>query len=143
MRMMLLIAGIVACSLIMPAQGNSKGKGKSSGPQGRDHAAPVSVVFQEADQRILRGWVRDRQPSQLPPGLAKRGDLPPGLQKQLMRNGSLPPGLQKRISPFPRDLRRQMSPLPPNCGCERVFFDGRAMIVATATNTILDLMNLY
>src|SRR5262245_20709748 len=31
----------------------------------------------------------------LPPGLAKKGTLPPGLAKQLARNGHLPPGLEK------------------------------------------------
>src|SRR5512147_2362892 len=30
----------------------------------------------------------------LPPGLAKKGSLPPGLAKQLARNGHLPPGLE-------------------------------------------------
>lgn len=143
MRMMLLVAGIVACSLLLPAQGNSRGKGKGPGPQGRQAAASAEIVFVDSDQRILRDWVRGRPASQLPPGLAKRGDLPPGLQKQLVRNGTLPPGLQKRITPFPADLGRRLSPLPPQCGCERVFLDGRAMIVATATNTILDVFNLY
>ena len=37
----------------------------------------------------------------LPPGLAKRGQLPPGLQKHLWKHGSLPPGLQKKIGPRP------------------------------------------
>ncbi len=35
----------------------------------------------------------------LPPGLAKRDTLPPGLQKQLEKNGRLPPGLEKRMLP--------------------------------------------
>lgn len=32
----------------------------------------------------------------LPPGLTKRGALPPGLEKQVETKGALPPGLQKR-----------------------------------------------
>ncbi len=35
----------------------------------------------------------------LPPGLAKRDQLPPGLEKHLLKHGSLPPGLQKKIDP--------------------------------------------
>jgi hypothetical protein len=35
----------------------------------------------------------------LPPGLAKRSQLPPGLQRHLWKHGSLPPGLQKKIGP--------------------------------------------
>ncbi len=37
----------------------------------------------------------------LPPGLAKKDHLPPGLQKHLWKRGSLPPGLQKRLGPGP------------------------------------------
>ena len=33
----------------------------------------------------------------LPPGLAKRDRLPPGLEKHLLKHGSLPPGLQKKL----------------------------------------------
>ncbi len=33
------------------------------------------------------------KPAGLPPGLAKRDELPPGLEKQLEKNGTLPPGL--------------------------------------------------
>ena len=33
----------------------------------------------------------------LPPGLAKRDELPPGLQKHVRERGSLPPGLQKKV----------------------------------------------
>ncbi len=34
----------------------------------------------------------------LPPGLAKRRDLPPGLARHVARTGQLPPGLQQRIT---------------------------------------------
>jgi hypothetical protein len=52
-----------------------------------------------------------------PPGLAKRGEhVPPGLAKK----GGLPPGLQRHqrlpygvvYQPLPRELERQMTPLP-------------------------------
>ena len=36
----------------------------------------------------------------LPPGLAKRDRLPPGLEKHLWKHGSLPPGLQKKVDPY-------------------------------------------
>ena len=48
----------------------------------------------------------------LPPGLAKKGKLPPGLQKHLDKNGKLPPGLQKRLEPLPRDLEVRLPQLP-------------------------------
>jgi hypothetical protein len=52
----------------------------------------------------------------VPPGLAKKGGVPPGLVKK----GGLPPRLQRNqrlpddiiYEPLPRELDRQMAPLP-------------------------------
>jgi len=144
MRQMIVIIGVLAFALVLSGQGQGKGKAKGKASESRDTTdVAVSVAFSESDQRIMRDWVRATPSSQLPPGLAKRGDLPPGLQKQLQRKGTLPPGLQKRISPFPRELVGRVGPLPAGCGCDRIFLDGKALIVARATNTILDVMSLY
>jgi len=125
------------------AQSKGKGKGKQAGSTASGTAATVSVVFSSGDRATIQQWIQGMPPANLPPGLAKRGDLPPGLQKQLQRNGTLPPGLQKKISPFPADLSRRLGPLPGNCGCERIFLDGRAMIIARATSAILDVISLF
>ena len=61
------------------------------------------AMFLPRERDIVRDFFRD-QPGGLPPGLAKRSELPPGLQKQLQRKGQLPPGLQKRLEPLPREL---------------------------------------
>jgi hypothetical protein len=144
MRQMIVIFGVLAFALVLSGQGQGKGKAKGKPSDSRDTAnVAVSVVFGRSDQRIIRDWVRATPSSQLPPGLAKRGDLPPGLQKQLQRKGTLPPGLQKRISPFPRELTGRLGPLPAGCGCDRIFLDGKALVVARATNAILDVMNLF
>ena|SRR5712692_840106 len=50
--------------------------------------------------------------SDLPPGLAKRDRLPPGLERQLQRNGTLPPGLQKRAQPLPGACTARLPKLP-------------------------------
>ncbi|HEY5790270.1 MAG TPA: hypothetical protein VIX81_06575 [Gammaproteobacteria bacterium] len=72
----------------------------------------------------------------LPPGLAKRDDLPPGLQKQLEKNGTLPPGLAKRD--LPADLERR---LPARSkGQERVIVDNDVVLVETATGIVLDIL---
>ena len=72
----------------------------------------------------------------LPPGLAKKEQLPPGLQKQLERNGTLPPGLAKRD--LPEDLESQLSPVDDSL--ERVIADSHVMLVEKATGIIKDII---
>ncbi|HTI44854.1 MAG TPA: hypothetical protein VL462_00650 [Candidatus Nitrosotalea sp.] len=74
----------------------------------------------------------------LPPGLAKKSTLPPGLQKQLARNGQLPPGLQYRA--LPPDLLVQLPPVSP--GYRYVILDDRVILIRAATNVIMDLLQV-
>ena len=141
MRFLAMTLCAVLVSAPLGAQGKGQGKGK--GKQGGGTAVSVQVVFTSGDQRLIREWVQARPAAQLPPGLAKRGGLPPGLAKQLRKNGTLPPGLEKRITAIPLELGGRLGPLPPGCGCDRVFFDGKALIVARATGAILDLIDLF
>lgn len=71
-----------------------------------------------------------------PPGLTRRGSLPPGLQRQLERNGRLPPGLEKKA--FPADLRYRLP--APLQGTERLIIGNDAVLIDRATNVILDIM---
>jgi len=70
------------------------------------------------------------------PGQARRGSLPPGLQRQLERNGHLPPGLEKQG--FPANLSDRLP--PPLPGTERLIVGNDAVLVDVATNVILDIM---
>jgi hypothetical protein len=63
--------------------------------------------------RDIRGWYRTHY-EHLPPGLAKRDRLPPGLERQLIVNGTLPPGLRGRMQPCPHELEVMLPPPPPN-----------------------------
>jgi hypothetical protein len=72
----------------------------------------------------------------MPPGLAKRDKLPPGLQKQLERNGTLPPGLQKRK--LPDTIEEKLA--PPQEGTERVIVNQDVVLIDKATNTVLDII---
>lgn len=140
MRTLLLTICVVSLAASLSAQGKGKGKGKSSATRQTDS---FSIVFNQSDRRLIQQWVQNSPSAGLPPGLAKRGDLPPGLQKQLRKNGTLPPGLQKKISPFPDNLSSRLTPLPDGCGCDRIFLDGKALIIARATGAILDLISLF
>jgi len=117
------------------ASEQEKGKSKG-GPGSRKTGSGVGVVvFSEQDKVILREYVRGFG-ANLPPGLAKRDDLPPGLEKQLVRKGHLPPGLEKQIVPFPPELERRLPPL--GAGLRRGFFAGRAIIFHSGSRLILD-----
>jgi hypothetical protein len=72
----------------------------------------VKVVFGENDRRLIHDYYGHKKIKRkgLPPGLAKKGKLPPGLQKQLKKNGKLPPGLAKRNLPI--ELENRLSPMP-------------------------------
>ncbi len=97
--------------------------------------ATVAVIFSTSDREIIIEFTRGNG-SGLPPGLAKKDRLPPGLERQLRRNGQLPPGLQKRLTPFPSSLEARLGTLPR--GGRRVFLGNRALIVSAA-NLILDI----
>lgn len=73
----------------------------------------------------------------MPPGLAKRDKLPPGLEKQLQKNGALPPGLAKRS--LPTDLERQLPP-PPRGYERQIVEDATVVLVNKATGKIADII---
>ena len=136
------IFSVLVFAMALSGQSKGKGKGKPADDSGRAAAVSVSAVFSVSDREVIQRWAQHVPPSGLPPGLAKRGELPPGLQKHLQKNGTLPPGLQKKISRFPDDLAGRLGPLPAGCGCDRVFLDGKALIISRATRMILDVISL-
>lgn len=78
---------------------------------------------------------RKHKDALLPPGLAKRDTLPPGLQKQLERNGKLPHGLEKRA--LPDELARALPAR--QAGLERVIVDDDIVLIRRGTDLILDI----
>jgi hypothetical protein len=97
----------------------------------RDEHTQIAVVFSDHDRGIIRDYYGRRR-SGLPPGLAKKEQLPPGLQKQVQRNGHLPPGLEGER--LPSDLEKQLDTLPADyvrlrVGADIVLMNGRTRIV--------------
>ncbi|MBI4401153.1 MAG: hypothetical protein HY581_05940 [Nitrospirae bacterium] len=74
----------------------------------------------------------------LPPGLAKKAKLPPGIEKQLERNGTLPQGLEKEMEPLPRELEERLKPLPPDH--VRVVVGTDIIVMNKTTQKILDIV---
>ena len=119
------------------AQGHGNGHGKGHGKHGDDDDQGEQF-YKDHDREVMRGWYDDHQ-SNLPPGLAKRDRLPPGLEKQLARRGALPPGLQKRLQPCPEDLERRLPPPPPECA--HVLIGGHIVLLNRRTNVVVDIFH--
>jgi hypothetical protein len=116
------------------AQGQGHGKGHN---QHGDDDDQGEHYYRDHD-RGIRGWYDNHQ-NDLPPGLAKKDRLPPGLEKQLVPRGELPPGLQKRLQPCPEDLERQLPPPPPDC--EHVVIGGHLVLLNRRTNIVVDIFH--
>jgi hypothetical protein len=128
-------------------EGMAQGKGKGRADQGKSNttAAPAVTVktsnnaFGTDEARIIREWFSNSANLKgLPPGLAKKEQLPPGLQKQLARNGKLPPGLEKKIQPLPRDLELRLPGLPD--GRRRIVIAGNIILLDERTSMIVDIL---
>lgn len=114
-----------------------RGGGKTAGDKVRAVLPEVEQVFTKVEITLMKNYFTTNK-SGLPPGLAKRDKLPPGLERQLQRNGTLPPGLQKKVQPLPADLERQMRVLP--TGWRRVVIAGNVILMNEKTATIYDIV---
>ena len=105
-----------------------------SNNQNEDYDDEGPQEFSSRERQIISDcFVADR--SNLPPGLAKKDRLPPGLERQLRRNGTLPPGLQKRVQPLPQMCTDRLPRLPRDWS--RVVLSGRIILLDPA-NRIVD-----
>ena len=103
-----------------------------------DRRHPEHFLLEE--RRIINEYYRGANTTKkgLPPGLSKRGKLPPGLQKHLEKNGQLPPGLQKRLEPLPPALDGRLPSIPEYW--ERVIIERDVILLDRRTNRILDII---
>jgi hypothetical protein len=130
---------VLTCSAgsAMAAQGRGRGQAKKaekSEAKDRhrdDKRADVIVVDRTGHARAIREYAHG---GSLPPGLAKREALPPGLRKQLRERGELPPGLEKRWIAVPGPLIARLPPVPPYY--QRYFAGDDLIVVDTRTNRI-------
>lgn len=136
------LAAILALTALSTPAYAGKGKGNHK-HQGKNDVGITleadihfgKAVFTVKEQRIVREYFRS-EGADLPPGLAKRKSLPPGLQKQLHRTGHLPPGLEKRRLPSGLKAR-----LPRYDGpYERTIIGNDLILLDPKTGLILDVM---
>jgi hypothetical protein len=96
----------------------------------------VIVVDRDGHIRAIRDYARA---GSLPPGLAKREALPPGLRQQLRENGALPPGLQKRLVVVPAPLGARFPAIPSHY--RRYFVGDDLIVVDTRTNRVVRILH--
>ncbi len=138
----IVLVAITMVEHISWAQGRGKAKAESrrtqtAGEKVREVLPPAEPVFTTVERTVVTNWFRTNR-SGLPPGLAKRETLPPGLERQLRERGTLPPGLQKKIQPLPIELERQLSRLP--TGYRRVVIAGNVILMNPTTGLIYDII---
>ena len=138
-----LLVFFLLASLIFPNLVGAKGgKGKSKDAHEKGAGVAVEIdfrVFWEGHEDTIRAWFSNKQNLKgLPPGLAKREQLPAGLARQLQKNGSLPPGLEKHVHLFPLELGRLLPELPK--GVIRVVIGVDILLLDETSNKILDIV---
>jgi len=94
--------------------------------EGGSYGGDGPTRFSDRERQIISDCFADDRAG-LPPGLAKKDRLPPGLERQLERNGTLPPGLQKRVQPLPSACTARLPKLPGEWA--RVVLSGRIILL--------------
>ena len=95
---------MVACAFGAPLLTSSLAGVHASGHGKHGDDDQGEQFYKHHDREVMREWYDDRQ-SNLPPGLAKRDRLPPGLEKQLVRRGTLPFWAPKTAATLSRRAR--------------------------------------
>ena len=142
------ILGFALSTTLAVAQDHGKGHDKHDRDDDDDHGKGHGKghekkqdrqSYSDHDREEMRGWYREHH-DHLPPGLAKRDRLPPGLERQLVVRGTLPPGLRAKIVVCPRDLERHLPPPPPDC--EHVLIGGHVVLLNRRTFLVVDVFHL-
>lgn len=132
-----LLAGGLTFSLPVLAQDHDNGHGKGHEKHEAKWEDDDGYRYAHHEEAI-HDWYRESE-HHLPPGLAKKDRLPPGLEKQLVVRGTLPPGLQKRVYPCPQELERRLPPPPPDCA--HVLIGGHIVLLNHRTNVVVDVFH--
>jgi len=109
------------------------GHGERGAPEHRDRDARDRYHFSTRERLYISDWYRRN----LPPGLAKQRKIPPGHAKRLESGSPWPPrGVE--YERLPRELTRDLSPLPDHMRYYRVGTD--VVIADTVGNVVSDVV---
>jgi Ni/Co efflux regulator RcnB len=144
-RIFMICAVLILCAGVMPAfadhdhyNGNGRGHGNGNAYGHEKHDRDDDRGHYRDHDRDLHGWYREHY-NHLPPGLAKRDRLPPGLERQLVVRGTLPPGLRREMHPCPTEVVQYLPPPPP--GYMHTVIGGHIVLVNRKTFFVLDVFH--
>ena len=118
--------------------GHGHGNGHAYGHNKHDRDDDDDRGYYRDHDRDLHDWYREHY-NNLPPGLAKRDRLPPGLERQLVLRGTLPPGLRREMHPCPPEVVSYLPPPPP--GYMHTIIGGHIVLVNRKTFFVLDIFH--
>lgn len=118
--------------------GHGHGNGHAYGHNKHDRDDDGDRGYYRDHDRDLHDWYREHY-NNLPPGLAKRDRLPPGLERQLVLRGTLPPGLRREMHPCPPEVVSYLPPPPP--GYMHTIIGGHIVLVNRKTFFVLDIFH--
>jgi hypothetical protein len=113
---------------------------KETAPPGPESAtgAPEGPFFTLRDRRMIRTCI-DEHPSDFPPDMIKRPELPFGSERDIKRGGTLPPDAQKNARSLPLNCVRELPKLPDDM--DRVVYHGQVLLI-NGQNHIFDLFTV-
>jgi hypothetical protein len=114
------------------------GNGHAYGHDKHDRDGDEDRGYYRDHGRELHAWYRAHY-NNLPPGLAKRDRLPPGLERQLVVRGTLPPGLRRQMHPCPDEIEQYLPPAP--AGYMHTVIGGHVVLVNRRTFFVLDVFH--
>lgn len=100
-----------------------------------DRDYDVRIVFSDRDRVLIRDYYGPPHRS-LPPGLAKKGKIPPGHAWRMRRHDPIPPDAAWR--PLPYELDRRLSRLPD--GYVRIIVGADIGIMNVRTRVVFDVL---
>jgi hypothetical protein len=117
----------IALTVLLALAGSSALAKNKKAKHGKGGGHGGQIVFVHSDVVLIRDYYRG-------------SNLPPGVEKHLLRKGSLPPGIAKKIQPFPVSLDRRLPPLPP--GYHRGYYGDCAVIYDPVSRIIYDVADI-
>ncbi len=134
-RMQCMVFGILVSAIIIACSANPYVESGSIAIENKNIKG--AIAFSSSDrEKIIYYFKSKKESNTLPPGLAKKQELPPGLQKQIVKYGELPPGLEG--SGLPVSLERTLGRLAE--GYVRIKIAGDVILMNEKTRVVFDVV---